>query len=72
MLPKAHQHDIKWIREQLSKLPVASQQVARDGYERVFTESYHAEPNEMRKENAARFAANTRLRQFVENHATHR
>jgi hypothetical protein len=66
VLPKRyHQHDKKWIEEQLKKLPPSALAVAVRGYEKVFSESYDNEPIEHAKENAARRAANTRLREYV-------
>lgn len=67
MLPKRHhQHDRKWIEEQLKKLPPSALATAIKGYEKVFSESYDSEPIEHKKMNKARFAANTRLREYVE------
>ena len=67
MLPKLHhQHDRKWIEEQLKKLPPSALEAAIKGYEKVFTESYDSEPVEHKKMNKARFSANTRLREYVE------
>lgn len=67
MLPKLHhQHDRKWIEEQLKKLPPSALATAIKGYEKVFSESYDNEPIEHKKENKARHAANTRLRLYVQ------
>ena len=67
MLPKrCHEHDKKWIEEQLQKLPPFAVRRAIDGYDKVFTESYDNEPIEYKKENKARRDANTRLREYVE------
>lgn len=67
MLPELHHpHDKKWIEEQLKKLPPSALATAIKGYEKVFSESYDNEPLEHRKENKARFTANTRLREYVE------
>jgi hypothetical protein len=67
VLPKLHhQHDKKWIEEQLKKLPPSALATAIKGYEKVFSESYDNEPIEHAKENAARRAANTRLRLYVQ------
>ena len=38
---------------------------AIEGYKKVFKAAYDAEPVEHKKSNAARRAANTRLREFV-------
>lgn len=66
MLPERHYiDDAKWIREQLSKLPVAYMRQACDAYSEVYQQSWDDEPSEIRKEHSARFNANTRLREFV-------
>jgi len=56
--------DAKWIRQQLESIPQRYRQQAIDGYSAAYKSAYDAE--EHRKENAARFAANTRLRKYVE------
>jgi hypothetical protein len=61
-----HPHDHKWIKEQLSQLAPAYHQQAQVGYIKVFSEAFESEPVEHKKMNAARFAANTRLRNFVD------
>lgn len=67
MLPeRCHPYDKKWIEEQLKKLPPSALRRAIEGYEKVFTENYDSEPIEYKKMNKARFAANTRLRKYVE------
>ena len=67
MLPeRCHEHDKKWIEEQLQKLPPFAVRIAIEGYDNVFTESYDNEPIEYKKENKARRDANTRLREYVE------
>lgn len=58
--------DAKWIRQQLESIPQRYRQQAMDGYSDAYKSAYDAEPAEHRKENAARFAANTRLRKFIE------
>lgn len=66
MLPERyHQHDRNWLEEQLKKLPPSALATAIRGYEKVFSESYDSEPIEHKKMNAARRAANTRLRLYV-------
>lgn len=66
MLPERyHQHDRKWIEEQLKKLPPSALTTAIRGYEKVFSENYDSEPIEHKKMNKARCAANTRLREYV-------
>lgn len=61
-----HPHDAQWYSEQIKRLPVPLQRKATDGYALVWREAYGAEPAEHRRSNAARRAANTRLREYVE------
>lgn len=58
--------DAKWIRQQLERIPPRYRQQAMDGYSEAYKSAYDAEPVEHRKENAARRAANERLRKYVE------
>lgn len=62
-----HQHDRKWFDEQIARLPMRLREPARIHYRRVYEDAYNAEPVGHKKENKARFAANTRLRIYVEN-----
>ena len=62
-----HDHDKKWIDEQIGKLPTRLQQQVRQRYAEVYREAHNAEPVEHKKEGAARRAANTRLREYVTN-----
>lgn len=57
--------DAKWISEQLERLPFRYQRQAQEGYSAEYERAYNEEPADHRKENRARFAANTRLREFV-------
>lgn len=67
MLPKhRHEHDIKWLNETIARLPVALQIAACDNYDKVYQAAMDAEPISYKKSNAARFAANCRLRLYVE------
>lgn len=67
MLPKYFVNDDeKWLREQLSLLPAAYVVVAVREYEKVFIEHYTAEQAPHRKQQSARFNANTRLRKYVQ------
>ena len=67
MLPKQyHPSDQKWLEAQLNKLPPFALRRAIEGYEKVFAESYDSEPVEHKKMNKARYAANTRLRKYIE------
>ena len=61
-----HKHDQQWFREQLAKLPAAYIKQAKDGYQSVWKAAFEAEPIEHMKQNAARRAANIRLREFVD------
>lgn len=60
-----HPHDKKWVAQQISGLPPRFRGKAKIGYESAYLEALDAEPVEHKKENAARFAANSRLRAFV-------
>jgi len=60
-----HKLDQQWIRRQLNSLPMTERKRAIEGYKKVFKAAYDAEPVEHKKSNAARRAANTRLREFV-------
>lgn len=61
-----HKLDVKWIQEQMNRLPIQYKQKAREGYERTWQEAFDLEPVEHKKAGAARRAANIRLRRFVE------
>lgn len=61
-----HKLDVRWIKEQMNRLPIQYKQKAREGYERAWQEAYDLEPVEHKKAGAARRAANIRLRRFVE------
>ena len=67
MLPsRCHEHDRKWIISQISKLPRGNIATATIGYSKAYSEAHDAEPISHKKDNAARRAANTRLREYVE------
>lgn len=67
MLPnRHHEHDRKWIAEQLAKLPYDIAIDVCGKYSAVYQHAFDSEPSEQRKDGKARVAANTRLRQFVE------
>ena len=63
-----HPHDERWFNQMVAKLPPAARQKAVDGYAQAYKEAYDAAfcINEYAREDAARYAANTRLRLFVE------
>ena len=68
MLPTHHhKDDAKWIAEQLRKLPGHLRGKAVDAYSKVYLAAINDEPEEHKKENEARFAANSRLRIYVGN-----
>ena len=68
MLPTHHhKDDAKWIKDQLRKLPNHLTSNAMEAYSGVYLAAINAEPEEHKKENAARFAANSRLRIYVGN-----
>ena len=67
MMPKRHSPaDAKWIREQLDLLPYRLRPIAVEGYSKAYQAAYDAEQADHKKENRARFAANSRLRQYAE------
>lgn len=67
MLPvNHHPHDASWLTRQLVRLPSHLRKTATTGYEKAWSEAWHAEPTPHKRENKARFAANTRLRKYVE------
>lgn len=66
MLPKlAHKDDQKWVREQMAKVPFVRRAKAARGYDEVWQAAHDAEPKPHCKENAGRFAANCRLREYI-------
>ena len=66
MLPTHHhKDDAKWIKDQLRKLPHHLTSKAMEAYSGVYLAAINDEPAEHKKENAARFAANSRLRVYV-------
>lgn len=60
-----HPHDKKFITEQLRELPYSMHNKAITGYQSAYIAAHDAEPIDHKKSNAARSAANTRLREFV-------
>ena len=60
-----HPHDRAWLAEQLAKLPYKTRERIMREYSRVLVETYHNTEPELQKANAARRAANTRLREFM-------
>lgn len=67
MLPEHHHiDDRRWIRDQLAKLEPKRRVKALKGYSEVYQFEYDKEPVSYKKENKARFAANTRLRSYIQ------
>lgn len=67
MLPKNYaRDDASWLLQQMMRLQPQYRIKARDGYDTVWQQAWHAEPVSHKRENKARFAANTRLRKYVE------
>ena len=67
MLPEHHHpHDAQWLKEQLGRLPAHLKNKAIAGYEAAYLEAHDAEPVEHRKDGRARFAANSRLRDYID------
>ena len=67
MLPEHHFiDDRRWIHQQLMRLPRPTQrQRASEGYSAIYRAHFEQEPEERFKVERARFAANTRLREYV-------
>ena len=61
-----HKDDKKWIVKTISVIPSSYQRAALLKYIVVYKETFDAEPIPHKKENRARFEANTRLRLYVE------
>lgn len=58
--------DTQWINEKLGYLNDEERKKVCNAYSKVFREAADKEPTEHKKENAGRYAANTRLRLFIE------
>ena len=67
MLPEHHFiDDRRWIQRQLMSLPrPAQRQRASEGYSALYRDNFEQEPEERFKVERARFAANSRLREYV-------
>ena len=67
MLPEHHHIDDRfWILGQLAELEPRRRVKALAGYSEVYQQEYEKEPADHKKENRARFAANTRLRAYIQ------
>lgn len=62
-----HRLDRAWIKNKLINLPQAMQLKVCKRYTEVYEEAHKSEPISHKKDGAARYAANSRLRKFVEN-----
>jgi hypothetical protein len=68
-LPPNHcTQDAKWIAEQLEQLQFSLRDRVCERYNAVYRDSYDNHDISYQKEGVARFEANTRLREFVENY----
>lgn len=66
MLPETlHPDDTKWLQQQLARIPLQHRVTACLAYSKVWQEAHDAEPLQHCKENAGRFAANSRLRAYI-------
>jgi hypothetical protein len=66
MLPEViHKDDVKWLQQQLVTIPLQQRVTACIAYSKVWQAAHDAEPMLHCKENAGRFAANSRLRAYV-------
>lgn len=67
MLPETiHPDDMKWFQQQMMRVYNMKHRIkACEAYSAVWKEAYDAEPLMHCKENAGRFAANSRLRAFI-------
>ena len=61
-----HATDTKWIDEQLGYLDQDAREKVCRAYSKAFREAAEKEPVDHKKDGAGRFAANTRLRVFIE------
>ncbi|EBF8123595.1 hypothetical protein DK750_19335 [Salmonella enterica subsp. enterica serovar Rovaniemi] len=61
--------DHAWIQEQLESLPYRTRLKVAQAYDAVYQQTFDAETVSYRKENAARRAANIRLRIFISSFA---
>lgn len=60
-----HEDDRKWILEQLRNIPPLKHKEVIDGYSQLYQAAYDAEPLDHKKENKARYTANSRLREYI-------
>ena len=58
--------DTQWINEKLGYLNDEDRKKVCNAYGQAFRDASNNEPIEHKKENAGRYAANTRLRIFIE------
>jgi uncharacterized membrane protein len=60
-----YETDKKWINEQLEKLPRELRKKITYKYNQAFNAAHNKEPIEHKKVEAGRFAANTKLRIYM-------
>lgn len=66
MLPRTiHADDVKWVQRQLATIPAKHRITACTAYAEVWQAAHDAEPLMHCKDNAGRFAANSRLRAYI-------
>jgi len=65
-----HDHDKKWIDEQLALLPNPMRAKILDKYEQVYADVCHANQGKIEAEGLARREANTRLRECVDKYGS--
>jgi hypothetical protein len=59
-------HDEQWINSQLAYcVDVVERTKVCQAYSKVYLQAHDAEPHEVRKDGKARYAANSRLREYV-------
>lgn len=64
-----HQDDEKWIHETMLKLDPSTRIRIAQKYSEAYEIEYEKEPISFRKDNRARFHANSRLRVFVDKYS---
>lgn len=60
-----HETDREWVTSQIKRLPAEFRSDTWERYEALYWDVYNNEPVNHKKENAARKAANNRLRVFL-------
>lgn len=66
MFPTYFSKDDKaWLQEMFNELPIRARKEVAESYSLAFDEAFNAEPVKYKKENRARYSANTWLREHV-------